>query len=150
MAEAGATKTEGEQEHDDQSGRKRDQSTSDWKQPQSISSILDEDDGAAFEFSRALRYHAKEARRDRTWRLITHPKDNDTWGYLTASCQQLAEIQVNREDHLPLRAGAFQDGRICCARQPDFASVNGIMPELVERTNRSDRDAHVGQKPHAS
>ena len=84
------------------------------------------------------------------WRLITHPKDNDTWGYLTASCQQLAEIQVNREDHLPLRAGAFQDGRICCARQPDFASVNGIMPELVERTNRSDRDAHVGQKPHAS
>ena len=40
---------------EDQSGRKLAPSTFDWKQPHTISSILDEDDGATFEFSRALR-----------------------------------------------------------------------------------------------
>ncbi len=106
-------------------------------------------EGSILKFLRPEFDQTKKPRRHRGGPLVPQPEDHDAGKYIASHGQKIAEIKIESEDDAPFVAGLIQDSSISEAFKTEFTKVCGIMAQISKRPDRTDRDAHIGEKSHA-
>ena len=103
--------------------------------PDAISLVPNDNDRAAGEFFLAVRDYLFEPRIDRGGCLIPEAKDHDARSFAARRCQNVAEIQIKREDDPALAGRLRRDLRIGKANQSFVAEMDGVMTGFAQYLN---------------
>lgn len=82
--------------------------------------------------------------------MITQSKDDHARLVQDAKRQNVAKVQIERDDDAAIRAGAIDKDNVGSSLEPKSPDVNRFVAKLCQELDGSWRDSSIRQKPHAS
>jgi len=124
--------------------------SADRKAANAVASILNHDDGSLSQWVGGNSQHVCEPLDYMIAARIVETKENDTRQLATTGCDDLAKIEVERDDDSILRNGFCKNLTVGQSLKAFVAQVRSVVSRCPEPINHAPRDSHVCQESHGT